>query len=121
LNDLFELPSLEEIEQMDRQRLQAIESLDISNDYVKCQRCGIAIPLLRTSTKPRSNRIAVLEKQIKWIENYSRSGNINRPSYTNEVKALKAEVISLFGCILCCKALALCLFSIVLVVDFAVP
>jgi hypothetical protein len=38
--------SLEEIEEMDRRRLQAIESLEISDfDHsVKCQRCGIAIP-----------------------------------------------------------------------------
>jgi hypothetical protein len=31
LNDPFELPSLEQIEEMDKQRLQAIESLEISD------------------------------------------------------------------------------------------
>jgi len=36
-----------------------------------------------------------LEKQIKWIENYSCRGNINRPSYVNEVKALKQELADL--------------------------
>ena len=42
MNDPFELPSLEEIEEMDRQRLQAIESLQITHDgqYVKCQCCS---------------------------------------------------------------------------------
>jgi len=38
LNDPFELPSLDEIEQMERQRLQAIEALEISgNNSVKMQ------------------------------------------------------------------------------------
>src|SRR5919199_1365342 len=49
-SDPFEIPSLEEIQEIDRQRLQAIQALEISNDSVKCQKCGIAIPLLRTST-----------------------------------------------------------------------
>jgi hypothetical protein len=34
----LELPSLEEIQEIDRQRLQAIEALQISKCYVKCQR-----------------------------------------------------------------------------------
>ncbi|HZA07232.1 MAG TPA: hypothetical protein VE619_05960 [Nitrososphaeraceae archaeon] len=46
MNDPFELPSLEEIEQMDSQKSQAIEALEISNYYVKCQKCGIAVPML---------------------------------------------------------------------------
>ena len=28
------------------------------------------IPILRTMIKPKSNRIAILEKQIKWIEEH---------------------------------------------------
>jgi hypothetical protein len=62
-----------------------------SGDSVKCQRCGT---VYLTSTKPRSNRIDALQKQIKWIENYSR-GNNNRPSYTTEVTALKQELAEL--------------------------
>ena len=34
LNDSFELPSLEQIEQMERQRSQGVESLEI---YCSCQ------------------------------------------------------------------------------------
>jgi hypothetical protein len=68
LNDPFVLPSLEQIEQMEKQRSQAIESLGISNGLVKCQKCGDTVPLLRTSTKPRSNRIDALQKRVKWIE-----------------------------------------------------
>jgi hypothetical protein len=77
LNDHFELPSLEEIQEMDSQRSQAIESLEISGNSVKCQKCGMAIPLLRTSTKSRSNRIDTLEKQIKWIENHIHGSSNN--------------------------------------------
>ena len=89
----FELPSLEQIEEMNRQRSQAIEALEISDNSVKCQSCGMAVPLLRTSTKPRSNRIDTMQKRVKWIENYCR-GNINRP-YVNEVQQLKAELADL--------------------------
>jgi hypothetical protein len=46
LNDPFELPSLEEIEEMERQRLQAIEALEISGNSVKCQKYGMAIPIV---------------------------------------------------------------------------
>ena len=52
MNDPFELPSLQEIEEMDKQRLQALESLEISDGLVKCQKCGNAVPILRTTTKP---------------------------------------------------------------------
>jgi hypothetical protein len=40
--DHFELPSLEQTEQMERQRLQAVESLQISDsdNTVKCHRCN---------------------------------------------------------------------------------
>jgi hypothetical protein len=82
------LPSLEEIKEMDRQRSYAIESLEIFDDSIRCQRCGMAVPIIGKLSKPNSNRIAVLEKRIKWLENYSR-GNINRPSYISDVKALK--------------------------------
>jgi predicted metal-dependent hydrolase len=96
LNDPFELPSLEQIEEMEKQRSQAIEALQIIDHSVKCQKCGIAVPIVGKLINPtKGNRIAILQKRIKWIENYSR-GNINRPSYhINEVKALKAELADL--------------------------
>jgi hypothetical protein len=40
--------------------------------------------------------MAHLEKRIRRIENYSR-GNINRPSYINEVKQLKQELAELLA------------------------
>jgi hypothetical protein len=43
---MIELPSMYEIEEMDKQRLQAVESLEISEDKVKCQYCDRRIPLL---------------------------------------------------------------------------
>lgn len=44
-------------------------------------------------TKPKSNRIAVLERQIKWLENYSRGNNGN--SSSDVVKQLKQELAAL--------------------------
>ena len=79
---------------MDRQRSQAIEALEIFDHSVKCQRCGIAVPIVGKLTKANNDRIGILQKRIKWIENYSR-GNTNRPSYINEVKVLKQELAEL--------------------------
>jgi hypothetical protein len=38
--------------------------------------------------------IMAFYKRRKWIENYS-SGNTNRPSYIDDIKALKAELAKL--------------------------
>src|SRR5919198_4043741 len=85
---------------MDKQRSQAIESLQISGDFVKCQKCGLDIPIAGKLTKPtkRSNRIAILEKRIKWLENYTRCGNNNRRRRSVSdyvVKQLKQELADL--------------------------
>ena len=93
MNDSFGLSSLEQIEEMDKQRLQAIQALEISDDSVKCQKCSTAVPLLRALTRPKSNRIDALQKQIKCIEDYIHSsGNNNAKA---EVKQLKVEVAEL--------------------------
>jgi hypothetical protein len=57
---------------------------------VKCQRCSIAVHLLRRLTKPRSNRIDALQKRVKWIENHSRGSNA-----IAEVKQIKQELAEL--------------------------
>jgi hypothetical protein len=51
---------------MEREQSQAIESLQISDSdhSVKCQKCGIAVPIVGRLTT-RNDRIAVLQKQIK--------------------------------------------------------
>ena len=43
-----ELPSLEEIVEMDKQRDYAIDSLEISEDstQVKCQNCGLSVSIV---------------------------------------------------------------------------
>jgi hypothetical protein len=100
LNDPFELPSLEEIKEMENKRSQAIESLEISGsgDSVKCQKCGIAVPIVGKSIKPKSNRIAILEKRVRWLENYPRGNNKRSSIYNNNnVKKLKQELTDLLA------------------------
>lgn len=65
----FKLPPIEKIEEMERQRTQAIESLEVSDGFVKCQKCGIAVPMLRI-TKEKSHRITVLENQVRWLQEH---------------------------------------------------
>ena len=49
----------------------------------------VVVPLLRTMTKPRSNRIDALRKQIKWIEDHSHGNNAKADA---NIKELKAEL-----------------------------
>jgi len=79
---------------MKRQRLQNIESLQISNGSVKCQRCDNSAPIVGKLSRPHNDRVAILQERIKWIENYSR-GNTNRSSYIDDLKALKQELAEL--------------------------
>jgi hypothetical protein len=65
LNDPFELPPLEQIEKMEKQRSQAIESLQITDHSVKCQKCGIAVPIVGKLTRTKNDRIALLQKKDK--------------------------------------------------------
>jgi adenine-specific DNA methylase len=64
LNDSFELPSLEEIEELDKQRSQAIESLQIFDHSVKCQKCGMAVPKVGNS---RTIRHVSVSQKFAWL------------------------------------------------------
>jgi len=57
LNGSFELPSLQQIEEMERQRSQAIESLQISDKSVKCWKCGLAVSIAGKLPKPHNDRL----------------------------------------------------------------
>jgi hypothetical protein len=48
---------------MERQRLQAIESLQITGHSVKCQRCRVAVPIVGKLTKISNDRIFILQKK----------------------------------------------------------
>jgi hypothetical protein len=50
----------------------------------------MAVSIVGKLSKSNNNRIAVLQKRIKWIENYSHGNN-----RSNEVKQLKAELAEL--------------------------
>jgi starvation-inducible outer membrane lipoprotein len=71
-NNAIELPSLEEMEEMDRQQQKTIESLEISDNrkYVKCPKCGRLVAMFKNILKPHSvsNRIVTLQRHIKWAE-----------------------------------------------------
>jgi len=89
----LDLPSLQEIEAMDAQRQQAIASLEISNAHVKCQRCGIAIPIVGklTLASIHGHRIDILQRRIEWIKGHYH----DHRSKNEDLKALKQEVARL--------------------------
>ena len=64
--------------------------MHISSGLVKYQKCGIAVPLLRALTRPRSNRIDALQKQVNCIEDHSHGNNAKA-----EVRQIKQELAEL--------------------------
>ena len=100
-NNAVEIPSLEEIEQMDKQQ-NALESLEISitdyekTSYVKCQKCGTRIAMFQKSHRSYtvSNRITVLEKQIRQDEIRNSHYLINNNDY-NDIMGSKQELADL--------------------------
>ena len=107
-NNAVELPSLEEIEQMNKQQ-NALESLEISittitddddddekTSYVKCQKCSRRIAMFQKSPRSYSvsNRITVLEKQIKQDEIRNNHYPNNDNEY-NDIMESKQELADL--------------------------
>ena len=79
MNDQIELPSLQEIEQMERQRSQAIEALEISSSHVKYQRCHTSMDLKHHKIRvnaispglidtPIFDSLAQTEEEVKQIK-----------------------------------------------------
>jgi hypothetical protein len=72
----FESPSLEQIEEMERQQSQAVEALEISIPEVgeprnvKCQRCGAPVPIVAKMSRPHKDRVVHLQTRLKWMENH---------------------------------------------------
>jgi hypothetical protein len=73
-----EIPSLEQIEKMERQRLQAVESLEyVLSDSgskkavaVKCQRCKKDIPIVGGMSRPANDRIVHLQTRQRFQETH---------------------------------------------------
>jgi hypothetical protein len=66
----IELPSMEEIEEMDKQRAKATESLEISanKENVKCQRCSSLWPIIADSTTKLSTLAGKTSRSKKQTE-----------------------------------------------------
>jgi hypothetical protein len=92
LSNPLPLPSLEEIEKMERQRSQAIESLEISGNSVKCQKCGVAVPIVGKLTMNTSSsgnaRIVTLQLRLKWLERHYKT----LPNREQDIQSIKQEL-----------------------------
>jgi len=100
-NNAVELTS-EEVEQIDKQQQNALESLEISitdyekTSYVKCQKCGRRIAMFQKLPRSYSvsNRITILEKQIKHNETRNNHYRNNNNDY-NDIMESKQELADL--------------------------
>jgi hypothetical protein len=80
----IELPSLDEIAEMEQARTKAIESLEMSSDgsLVKCQKCGSLYPVIKKedalTSSNYSGRITRLQAMIRRSEKYTRLGSCKK-------------------------------------------
>jgi Zn-dependent metalloprotease len=79
----FPLPSLEEIERMEKKRSKAIESVEIldsgsGQQYVKCQKCHNTVPIVGKLCAVKTDEIVRIENRIKRIEKYPYGNNATK-------------------------------------------
>jgi hypothetical protein len=65
-----QIPSLQEIEQMERKQSQAIEALEISDKSVKCQRCSIPVPIVGKLSRTKNDKLVKLQTRQRFMENH---------------------------------------------------
>jgi hypothetical protein len=91
----IELPSMEEVDAIEKQRSRATESLEISDGFCKCQGCGSLKPLLSDNAKlvrsTESKQIHRLRAIIKRIEKYNFGGDISTKDQRQELSQLLEE------------------------------
>jgi hypothetical protein len=97
MSDPFVIPSLEQVEEMERQQLQAFQSLEyvVSEDggqrqAVKCQGChaAVPIPMLGVGVFKASlvGKIKSKQIQLRWIEKFPHSNSTNKQAELNAVR-----------------------------------
>jgi hypothetical protein len=86
------IPPMEVVDEMDKQRSQALESLEMSENSATCQRCGDSVP--KTEFKSaHSIRIRFLRARIKWIEDhYNRNIGNTKKEKDSDLSALRTEL-----------------------------
>jgi hypothetical protein len=84
-HNFVEIPSMDQVEEMDKQRQKAIDSLQVANGLVKCQgKCGQLYPIIKKddpfklSSSNLTGRIARLKAMIKQAEKYSHFDSCKR-------------------------------------------
>jgi hypothetical protein len=96
MSNPIDLPNLEEIKEMDRQRSEAEEALEIYDHHVKCQKCSIWVPIIQ-SNKPSITRVERLNSRIKFIEEHPHycfySTKKEREDGLNKLKAERLELL----------------------------
>jgi hypothetical protein len=81
------IPTIEELDDAEKRRQDAENSLETSDGHAKCQSCNTAVPIGEKFPRSHSDRIVVLEKKISWAENHNDDINLH--------KTLKAELADL--------------------------
>ena len=95
MNNPITLPSVEEIDRMEHLQQVAFKALEVSDGFVKCQKCGCLQPLHKESERPINNRINLLEQQIKRVESLHSRYKVPDGDYNKTMKELKEELASL--------------------------
>jgi hypothetical protein len=100
MSNPIEVPDISQIDQWDRQREQAIQSLEISADelFVKCQRCGVAVRMANKGlglSRSNGDRITILEQRLKRIESLHSKNKIHDNDFNSSIMEIKSELATL--------------------------
>lgn len=94
----IELPSMQEIEEMDKLQQEAIQSIEISGSgespqSVKCQSCGAFVPIYGKLQRLHPKRIIALRNQIKCAEQYFFNHHEDKAQLLKQEREELAELI----------------------------
>jgi hypothetical protein len=98
------MPPIQELEKIEREELQAKESLQISDDghSVRCQKCGQDIPIPMAAIKAgvyknraHNAKIVRLQNQIERIKSYPHGNGNADIQKQNDIKKITQQITEL--------------------------
>jgi len=55
---------------MERKRSQALDTVEISDNSVKCQKCGNVVPIVGKMSRTKNDKLVKLQTRQRFMENH---------------------------------------------------
>jgi hypothetical protein len=80
---------------MEKRRDKAIDSVEIFDHSVRCQKCHNVVPITGSLPRPKNSRIPLLQARLNWMQRYRKHGHGNTVTKDEDIKAVRAELSEL--------------------------